>query len=180
MWGGGPRPARLQRIAEIEAARASGPDALLRLAAFAIAVREDAERLRERLRLSNAESDRLDVAARGLEALHGLSAPPSLGHLRALLFQRGARGAIDAASLAHAEGGAAAADPRWLSAYRFLADTPPPQLPFSGADLVARGVPPGRGVGAALKTLQANWIRAGFPREPETLARLLAEAIAET
>jgi poly(A) polymerase len=40
-------------------------------------------------------------------------------------------------------------------------------------------VPPGRGVGLALKRLQANWIRAGFPREPEVLARLLAEAVGD-
>ncbi len=52
-------------------------------------------------------------------------------------------------------------------------------MPFSGADLVARGVPPGRGVGEALKSLQAKWIRAGFPREPERLAKLLDEALAE-
>ncbi len=114
-----------------------------------------------------------------LEGLHGLNAPPSLGDLRVLLFERGRTAATDAATLAHAESGAAADEARWTSAYRFLADTPPPRLPFSGADLVARGMAPGRGVGAALKSLQAKWIRAGFPREPETLARLLAEALAE-
>ena len=32
-------------------------------------------------------------------------------------------------------------------------------------------------VGAALKTLQALWIRADFPREPEVLARLIDEAL---
>jgi hypothetical protein len=35
----------------------------------------------------------------------------------------------------------------------------------------------GRRVGETLKTLQALWIRAGFPREPEALARLLDEAL---
>ena len=177
--GGLARPARLARLAAIEAARASSPDALLRLAGLAVAVREDAERLRDRLRLSRAETERLDGAARGLEALHGAILPPPPGDLRALLFERGRAGALDAASLAHSGSGAAAGDARWLSAYRFLADTPPPRLPFSGADLVARGIPPGRGIGAALKALQANWIRAGFPREPEALARLLADALAQ-
>jgi len=32
-------------------------------------------------------------------------------------------------------------------------------------------------VGEVLKALQAKWIRAGFPKEPETLARLLDEAL---
>ncbi len=57
-----------------------------------VVVREDAERLRERLRLSNAEGDRLEAAARTLETLHGLKAPPALGDLRALLFERGRHG----------------------------------------------------------------------------------------
>jgi tRNA nucleotidyltransferase/poly(A) polymerase len=174
------RPARLARVVAIEAARGAEVDAGLRLASLAVAVREDAERLRERLRLSNAEGDRFDAAARGLEALHGLSAPPSLGDLRVALFERGRLAATDALTVAHAESGAATEDARWVSAHRFLSDTPIPRLPFSGADIVARGVAPGRGVGAALKALQAKWIRAGFPREPEALARLLAEALEES
>jgi poly(A) polymerase len=178
--GGAALPARLRRVAAIETARGSGPDARLRLAGLAVVVQEDAERLREKLRLSNAEGDRLTGAARALESLHGASAPPSPGDLRALLFERDRAGALDGLTLAHAESAAAAGDERWLSAYRFLADTPLPRLPFSGADLLARGMAPGRGVGEALKSLQAKWIRAGFPREPETLARLLAEALAET
>jgi len=171
--GGVLRPARLARMAGFDG------DALLRLAALAVVVREDAERLRERLRLSNAEADRLEGAARTLETLHGVEAPPSLGDLRALLFQRGRRAALDAVTLAAVDAGAGPSDAPWTAARRFLADTPLPLMPFTGADLVARGVPPGRGVGAALKSLQAKWIRAGFPREPGRLAELLNEAMAE-
>ena len=179
LLGGLARPRRLARLVAIEAARAEAPDALLRLAALGVAAREDAERLRARLHLSNAEAGRLEVAARAGEAWHGRETPVALGDLRAALFMHGPRAALDAASLAHADSAAPASDPGWASAYRFLNDTPPPRLPFSGADLLARGVPPGRGVGRALKRLQADWIRAGFPREPEALARLLAKALAE-
>jgi hypothetical protein len=172
------QPVRLARTAAIEAAR-NGADPVLRLAALAVTVREDAERLRETLRLSNIESDRLAAVARALEAWRGLTSPPPPGDLRVFLFERGRTAATDAATLAHADSGAALDDPRWLSAYRFLADTPPPRLPFTGADLVARGLAPGRRVGETLKTLQAKWIRAGFPREPARLAKLLAEALDE-
>ena len=55
--------------------------------------------------------------------------------------------------------------------------TPEPTLPITVANVVARGVTHGQRVGATLKKLQALWIRAGFPREPETLARLLDEAL---
>jgi poly(A) polymerase len=179
LLGGIARPTRLARMAKIETARGDGGDAVLRLAALAVTVREDAERLRERLRLSNLESTRLASAARVLEAWHALTVPPSLGDLRIMLFERGKAAATDAAMLAHADSGAPPGDPRWSSAHRFLADTPLPRLPFTGADLVARGLSPGRGVGEALKNLQAKWIRAGFPREPARLAQLLAEALQE-
>ena len=48
-------PLRLQRLAEREAALGKPADAVLRLEAFSVLTIEDAERLRERLRLSNDE-----------------------------------------------------------------------------------------------------------------------------
>jgi poly(A) polymerase len=171
--------ARLKRVLRIEARRDEAPDPILRLAALGVYIREDGERLRERLRLSNAEGDRLDAIAYASEALHGLIAPPSLGELRALLFERGRQGARDAITFLEIDAGAAADPARFASAYNFVSDTPPPQLPFSGADILARGFAPGQRVGAALKRLQASWIRAGFPKEPEVLARLLDEATRE-
>jgi poly(A) polymerase len=177
LLGGVDNPARLRGWIALEAARAEPPDALLRLAALSIVIVEDADRLRDKLRLSNAEHERLAALAGALEALHGISAPPALGELRALLFERGRQGARDAISLAHADSGASADDESFAHAYRFVGDTPVPRPPFSGADILARGVAPGAGVGAVLKRLQALWIRADFPREPEMLARLLEEAL---
>jgi poly(A) polymerase len=174
-----PDPSRLRRVVVIEAARGSGPEAILRLAALGVRIVEDAERLREALRLSNAEGDRLANAAQVLAGLHGSVAPPSLGHLRTLLFEHGRTAAQDALTLAHAESLAPPDDPGFTSGWRFLTDTPQPNLPFTGADIIARGVAQGLGVGTTLKRLQALWIRAGFPKEPETLARLLDEALAE-
>ncbi len=169
--------ARLRRLVAIEARRDGGPDALLRLAALGVRIEEDAERLRERLRLSNAEFERLAILAQALPSLHGLSAPPPFSALRLMLFERRRRGALDALALAHADSGAPADDWRFEGAYRFLGETPEPTLPITGADILARGVAHGRRVGATLKALQALWIRAGFPREPEVLARLLDEAL---
>jgi poly(A) polymerase len=170
-------PSRLQRLIGIESVRAAASDPLLRLAALSVVVVEDAERLRDRLRLSNAEYDRLRGAAGVMEGLHGLRAAPSLGDLRALLFERKRTAAQDGLTLAHVDSGAPPDDDAFASAFRFVSDTPEPSLPFTGADIVARGIAQGQGVGATLKTLQALWIRAGFPREPEQLARLLDEAL---
>jgi len=179
LLGGIADPARLGRAIGVEARRGEPADPMLRLAALGIWIGEDAERLRERLRLSNAEGDRLGRIAGACEAMHGAVAPPSLGDLRTLLFERGREGARDAITFLEIDVGAAADPARFASAYRFVSDTPPPQLPFSGADILARGFAPGQRVGATLKRLQAMWIRAGFPKEPEVLARLLDEATRE-
>ena len=57
--GGVPLVVSLKRMAEIERGLDEAPDALRRLGALAVFVSEDAERLFERLRLSNAEHQRL-------------------------------------------------------------------------------------------------------------------------
>jgi tRNA nucleotidyltransferase/poly(A) polymerase len=171
---------RLSRLIAIEVERGLAGDPVLRLAALGVAIPEDADRLRDRLRLANAEADRLRSATTALIALHGTTAPPSFDGLRTLLFSAGREVARDALLLAQAESEAPPSDAAFAAADRFLADAPEPKLPISGADLIARGVAAGRPVGGALRAFQTLWIRAGFPKEPETLARLLEEAIAES
>ena len=93
-------------------------------------VEEDAERLRDRLRLSNAEAERLATLARGLADLHDGDAPPSLGALRRC-FRRRRQGALDALALFHADSGAAPDDWRYIRARAFLLSTPEPSLPIT-------------------------------------------------
>lgn len=169
-------PARLAGVIAIETARAERPDAILRLTALCALGVHDAPRLREKLRLSNAESTRIENAFGANMDAHRRAAP-SARELRAFLFEQGRTAALDAITLAQAGSGAPPDDPGWLSAWRFLRDTPEPRPPFSGADLMARGLPGGREVGATLKRLQASWIRAGFPTDPADIARLIDEAM---
>jgi poly(A) polymerase len=171
-------PRRLSHLIAIEAERGLNGDALLRLAALAVAIPEDAERLHDRLRLTNAESDRLKTAAATLIGLHGTTAPPSFHRLRTLLFAAGREAARDALTLAEAESEAPPDVTAFGPADQFLANAPEPKLPISGADLVARRVAAGRAVGRALCVFRAQWIHAGFPEEPRTLGRLLEEAVA--
>ncbi len=171
-------PMRLARLAEIEAARGLAADAVLRLSAFAILVREDADRLRDRLRLSNAEHRRLYAAAHALEALHGRAMPPAGTELAELVFARSVDATLDALMLAHADSGATAEDRTWAEGYAATEALRELKMPVTGDDLKQRGVTEGRAIGATLKTLQAKWIRAGFPRDPGVIARLIDEAIA--
>jgi poly(A) polymerase len=171
---------RLNRLIAIEAERRLAGDAVLRLAALGVAIPEDAERLRDRLRLSTAEGDRLNSAASALTGLHGTRAPPTLQGLRTLLFAVGRESARDTLALAQAESEAPPSDAAFAAGDRFLADTAELKLPVGGADLIARGVLAGPRVGQALRAFQALWIQAGFPKEPETVTRLLEEAVAES
>ncbi len=168
-------PARLERFAAFERARGLAPDPIGRLAALAVLVREDAERLRETLRLSNAEAARLALAAGAIERLHGQSGAFTRQELTELLFLYGRRGGADALALLCADSADPADDPRWRAAAQFLEEAETPAFPVGANDLIARGIAPGRSLGAALKRLQANWIRAGFPRDPRHVLALLDE-----
>jgi poly(A) polymerase len=169
--------ARFNRAIAIESARGATPDALLRLAALSAMIAEDAERLRDRLRLSNAETDRIAQAAEALTGLHGIRAAPPTDRLRVLLFLAGRQAARDALFLAAADSGASPDDRAFADGDRFLAEAPAPQLPVSGSDLIARGVAEGRQVGEVLRAFRRLWIEAGFPGDPEALDRLATAAV---
>jgi poly(A) polymerase len=176
IFGGIAYPALFARLTRIER---TADDAVLRLGALAVCVREDAERLRERLRLSNAEHKRLAEMAEARTVWRNREAAPGEPDLQTQLFLRRRIAANDALALAHAESGASPNDPDWLAAAEFLAQAPEPRLPITGEDVMASGRVRGKLVGAALKSLQARWIRAGFPKEPAAVARLLDEVLAE-
>ncbi|MDH7794196.1 MULTISPECIES: CCA tRNA nucleotidyltransferase [unclassified Beijerinckia] len=170
----------LARFIAIEQLHDLPGDATLRLAAACVLIAEDAARLRDRLRLSNQQETRLSQAAAASTALHGRLAPPPHNELGAFLYVHGRRAALDGLMLAQAASPAPADDSAWRSALHFLRDTPEIRLPVSGADILARGIDAGPAIGVTLKHLQARWIRAGFPQDPETLARLIDESIADS
>jgi len=165
-----PDPQRLRRLI----ARQPQADTILRLAALCVLTPEDAERLREALRLSNEEHKRLASAAKITLSLHEAKAPLPEYDLRRLLFEEGRQAALDGVALMQADAREEEAG-QWQQALAFLAQAPAPLLPFSGEDLQKRGFAQGRALGQALKDLQARWIRAGFPQEPHRLAQLLDE-----
>jgi poly(A) polymerase len=176
IFGGIAYPVLFARLTQIER---TADDPVLRLGALAVSVREDADRLRARLRLSNAEHKRLAEMADARAVWRNRDAVPDERDLRTQLFLVGRLAASDALALGQAASGAPPDDADWRAAAEFLAQTPEPRLPLTGEDVMARGRVRGKLVGAALKSLQARWIRAGFPKEPATVARLLDEVLAE-
>ena len=131
-----------------------------RLAALAVSVREDALRLREGLRLSNEEFDRIERIAGAMEGLAGQAAPPSIVPLRHLAHRVG-NDAVAAGLVLLAARGEAAGQARAQEMIAALARTPP-FLP-SGRDVIALGVPVGPQVGCVLEAARRDWIEAGCP-----------------
>jgi poly(A) polymerase len=169
-------PARFERAVAIEMGGGSTPDALLRLASLGVLVEEDAERLAERLRLSNAEGDRLLGAAAALTRLHGATTAPETDALRRLMFGFGRRSACDALFLAQAEAPAGRRDAGFARARQFLAESPELKPPVGGKDIVALGIAEGPRIGEILRTFDRLWEEAGFPSDAETIERLARTA----
>ena len=53
-----------------------------------------------------------------------------------------------------------------------------PVFPLKAADFIARGVPRGPRLGAALAAAEEAWIAEGFPRDPAALAQIADAVVA--
>ena len=170
-------PADLARFGQL-AGQATDP--ILRLAALTVRSAADVERLRDALRLSNGERDRLLAAVRALAdicATAGTMGIPDETASLALLYDHGRPAAADAMRLlrAAAEGDAG----RWAAAMEFVDTTEIPTFPFAGGDLLARGLV-GPVVGTTLARLRRAFAEAGFPAGKEARAALLDAALADS
>ncbi len=140
-------------------------DDILRL----IALAKEPENLKEKLRLSNAEAERIDAAT---------SAPhisPSLREKerRALLYQIGAQAWRDSVSLSWARSRASMADAKWRKLLRLPDRWVKPILPLTGKDLLSAGFHAGPDMGAALQKAEDCWIASDFTSTREDLMRLV-------
>ncbi|MDR6869885.1 poly(A) polymerase [Bosea sp. BE125] len=145
-----------------------------RLAALAVGVGEDALRLRERLRLSNEEFDRIERIAAALEALSGRGVSPTIAILRHLAQRTG----VDAVAAGLVLLTARAGEPRQIEARALIADLcrTPPFLP-SGRDVLACGVAAGPKVGRVLEAARCAWIDAGCPAGQREQAAFVEAAV---
>jgi len=175
--GGVPLLASYANMVKLEAALALAADPVRRLGALGISVVEDAERLRERLRLTNAEYERLASMADGWWQI---STSGSEHEARVLLYRLGGAGFTDRVLLAWTRAPQGAADPTWHALATLPARWSAPAFPLKAADFMARGVPKGPRLGAALAAAEEAWIAARFPTDASALAAIADAAAAET
>ena len=170
--GGVPLLASTSNVIKLEHALALPADAIRRLGALGVSVVEDAERLRDRLRLANAEYERL--AAMG-DGWWRLNAQWEERQARVLLYRLGPERYVDRVLLAWSRADEGVADGRWRALATLPGRWTVPVFPLRAADFLARGLAKGPGLGVALRTAENAWVTADFPADAAALA-----AIADT
>ncbi|ODA66979.1 CCA-adding enzyme [Methyloligella halotolerans] len=163
--GSAPRLPQFLRLAGIEAGVGAAPDAALRLAALAVFVEEDVDRLSERFRLSNAERSVLEEVADVLQ----IEGAPDEATGKHLIYRIGPKAYRRRLLTAWMDEGAAADDTAWTAAYALPDQWQAPEFPLKGEDVMAMGVPSGPQVGRILRVVERTWIEAGFEGEREML-----------
>jgi poly(A) polymerase len=163
----------LARMTQIERGLQIEPDAIRRLGALAVMVTEDADRLFQRLRLSNAEAQQLTAMAEGWWRIEG--AMPERG-ARALLYQLGPAAFLDRTLLAWSRALDATDDGSWSALAQFPQRWSLPKFPVAAADFFAHGIGKGPALGAALRKAEEAWIGADFPLDGTEISEIVRAA----
>ena len=157
------------RVAGVEQAAKAAPAVATRLAALGCRIIEDVERLTERLRLSNAERDRMLAT---LSAASDFTPFPDAIRARQLLYRHGSEAFRD--GVLHGFAWSTAPPPaKWRELFHLPEQWVAPVFPLSGKDVTDLGVPRGPLVGKLLKELENWWVDHDFAAtESELRARL--------
>jgi poly(A) polymerase len=168
--------ASFENMAKAEAAIGDAPDPVRRLGALGVMVAEDAERLWQKLRLTNNEHARLASMAEGWRGI-----APTFGEqaARALLYRLGPQAFTDAALLGWARSQGTAHDVSWHDLATLPRRWSAPAFPLKAADFIRRGVAKGPALGEAIAKAEADWIAAGFPEDQAALAGIADHAAAK-
>jgi len=163
------------RLAAIEHAQGRDGDPLLRLAALAAPLtRERLGALDSRLRLSNAERERVG---------HLLLPDPALApdaperSARASLYRFGVDAFRDGVLMARAQRGGAPDDAAWHDHFTLPERWTAPPLPVRGSDLLDAGLAEGPAIGRVVRQFEDWWIGEDFPRDATVLARKLSDLV---
>ena len=151
--------ARFDGMVAIEEDQLFETDAVLRLAALLPDDQLGAAQLAERLRLSNAERDRIVAALAPTPVFKSWMSPREI---RRHVYRLGGRAFRDRAKLAWARAERTATTPQWRGMIALGEGWTPPAFPLTGRDVLGSGVPKGPMVGQVLAEVEAWWIDHDF------------------
>ncbi|HEY2135849.1 MAG TPA: CCA tRNA nucleotidyltransferase [Xanthobacteraceae bacterium] len=170
-----PLLASFENTCKVERSAGVAGDPVRRLGALAVTVAEDAERLWQRLRLTNSEHARLTSIAEGwsqVSPAHGEAAA------RELIYRHGPDRYVDRVLVAWARSSAGEADTDWTNLATLPKRWSAPKFPLHAKDFIKRGVEKGPRLGAVIAAAEEAWIAAGFPVDKTALAALADAALA--
>ena len=164
---------RFDALVRIETEQLFTCDPLLRLAALLPDNPEAARATAARLRLSNADRDRL-VAALGLGHVVSWIGPREV---RRAIWREGAGPLRDRVMLDWAASARPATTTQWRALLPMIDSWPRPKFPLSGEEVHAAGVPSGPLVGQVMREVEAWWIDSDFTADKlSVIERLKAVA----
>jgi poly(A) polymerase len=143
------------------------------LGALAVTVKEDGERLAQRLRLSNAEAERLVALEHWWRVSPATGAQPA----RALLYHLGPQSFTDRVLIGWSRSTAGAADGGWHELANLPQRWTASKFPLKAADFIDRGVAAGPALGAAMRSAEQAWIAANFPADRGALDAIADGAV---
>jgi tRNA nucleotidyltransferase/poly(A) polymerase len=157
------------RLAEFEQNVGAGAAVAPRLVALACRTADDVMRVAERLRLSNADRDRMAAA---IDAAKMFATPPDERHARHALYRLGPEAYRD--GIAYAAASRGSDDPAYAALYALPQKWTAPVFPLSGRDVLALGIT-GPAVGETLRAIEAWWIEGDFKADGSALRSRLQQ-----
>jgi poly(A) polymerase len=152
---------RFDALVRIERDKLYENDPELRLAALLPDDVAVAARVAERLRLSNAQRDRLLAAAAGEPRIVPWLSPREV---RRAVYRSGVKTVHDRIKLAWAATPhRPKLDSQWRKLLALAESWPAPEFPLSGEDAIAAGLPQGPLIGRVLKEVEDWWVDEDFP-----------------
>jgi poly(A) polymerase len=151
--------ARFDALVEIESEQLFQTDAVLRLAALLPDDQMAAGRLAERLRLANAERDRILAALSPTPSLKSWMSPREI---RREVYRSDMPTFRDRAKLAWAASPRTAATMQWRGMIALAEGWVRPTFPLTGAEVMNAGAPKGPMVGQILREVEEWWIDHDF------------------
>lgn len=166
---------RFERLVEIETDQAFEADALLRLAALLPRDPINVMFAAEKLRLSNAERQRLISTLGTTPRLVSWMSPREM---RRAVYKVGVEAFCDRVMLAWAQSEHPAAGTQFRALLPMARTWPVPSFPLSGDEVMAAGVPKGPLVGEVMREVEDWWIDHDFPNDKLSLIEQL-KAVAQ-
>jgi poly(A) polymerase len=147
-------------------------DPIRRLGALGVAVTEDAKRIAQRLRLTNAETKALDSIGHRWWRLSGMDEATA----RRRLYRLGEDAYRNRLLLAWARaGGTDATD--WRASATLPQRWSAPKFPLKAADFISRGIAEGPALGHVLTLAEDAWLAADFPLDDAALKSIADQTV---